>query len=107
MELFDDPTQAAIDDITEMMDDTAKLFLDDMDVDIQQMMSELDMHIEYSKLRSHGTLRTSLTSLVVEGHETFEMDTTVQITTPDGPNERIESHDVFKLEMTARKVGGQ
>jgi len=107
MELFDDPTKAAIDDMTEMIDDTAQGFLNDMDVDTQEMMSKFGMHIENSKLRSHGTLRTSLTSLVVEGHETFEMDTTVQITTPDGPTERIESHDVFKLEMTARKVGGQ
>jgi hypothetical protein len=107
MELFDDPTKAAIDDMTAMMDDTAKGFLDDMDADIQEMMSELGMNIEYSKQRSHGTLRTSLTSMVVEGHETFEMDTTIEITDPVGPTERIESHDVFKLEMTARKVGGQ
>lgn len=107
MELFDDPTKAAIDDMTAMIDDTAQVVFDDIDVDIQETMSEFGMHIGYSKLRSHGTLRTSLTSLVVEGHETFEMDTTVQITTPDGPTERIESHDVFKLEMTARKVGAQ
>lgn len=107
MDLFDDPTQAAIDEMTEMMDDTAKAFLGDIDIDIQEMMSEVGMNIEYSKVRSHGTLRTSLTSMVIEGHETVEMDTTVEVKIPGEPTERIESHDVFKLEMTARAVGGQ
>lgn len=107
MELFDAPTQADIDELTSMMDDTANAFLGDMDIDIREMMSEVGMNIEYSKVRSHGTLRTSLTSLVIEGHETVELDTTVEVKVPGEPTERIETHDVFKLEMTARAVGGQ